>query len=115
MKGDWSLAKAFSLSFAVGIRPCTGAILVLVFANALGLYWAGIAATFAMAVGTFITVSVIAAVAVYAKKLAQRLASRDARWLDWLGFGLRLGGGLVITILGAILFMGSFGSTGRMI
>ena len=49
LRGDWSLAKAFSLAFAVGIRPCTGAILVLVFANGMGLYWAGVFSTFAMA------------------------------------------------------------------
>lgn len=113
-QGKWSFTKAFSLSFAVGIRPCTGAILVLVFANTLGLYWAGVASTFAMAIGTFIAVSAIAAVAVYSKKLAQRLASRDARWLGWLGFGLRIGGGLVIAILGTILFVGSLGSTSGM-
>ena len=115
VKGDWSLTKAFSLSFAVGIRPCTGAILVLVFANALGLYWAGIASTFAMAVGTFVTVSVIAAIAVYSKKLAMKLAAKDARWLDWAAFALRLGGGVVITALGAILFMGSLGTSQAML
>jgi nickel/cobalt transporter (NicO) family protein len=114
LKGDWSLARAVSLAFAVGIRPCTGAILVLVFANAMGLYWAGIASTFAMAVGTFITVSVIAAVAVYSKKLAMRFASHDDRWFNWLGFGLRLGGGGVIAVLGAILFLGSLGATNAM-
>lgn len=115
VKGDWSFARAFSLAFAVGIRPCTGAILVLVFANALGLYWAGIASTFAMAVGTFITVSVIAAVAVYSKKLAMRFASQNDRWINWLGFGLRLGGGAAIAFLGAILFLGSLGTTNAML
>ncbi len=114
VKGDWSLAKAFSLAFAVGIRPCTGAILVLIFANALGLYWAGIASTFAMAIGTFITVSAIAAMAVYAKKFALRFASQDDRWINWLGFGLRLGGGAVIAFLGTILFLGSLGSSNTM-
>ena len=114
LRGDWSFARAFSLAFAVGIRPCTGAILVLIFANALGLYWAGIAATFAMALGTFITVSAIAAIAVYSKKLATRYARQDDRWISWLNFGLRLGGGLVIAFLGAILFLGSLGSTNAM-
>lgn len=111
MKGAWSLTRAFSLAFAVGIRPCTGAILVLIFANAAGLYWAGIASTFAMAAGTFLTVSAIAAVAVYSKKFAMRLARRDDRWLDWLGFALRLGGGAAIAFLGAILFLGSLGTS----
>jgi ABC-type nickel/cobalt efflux system permease component RcnA len=114
VKGDWSPAKALSLSFAVGIRPCTGAILVLIFANALGLYWAGIASTFAMAVGTFLTVSVVASIAVYSKKLAMKLAAKEDRWLSWTAFGLRLGGGAAITCLGTLLFLGSLGSTNTM-
>jgi ABC-type nickel/cobalt efflux system permease component RcnA len=114
VKGDWSLGKALSLAFAVGIRPCTGAILVLIFANALGLYWAGIAATFAMAVGTFLTVSVIAALAVYSKKLAMKLAAKKDRWLSWTAFGLRLGGGAAIACLGTLLFLGSLGATNTM-
>jgi ABC-type nickel/cobalt efflux system permease component RcnA len=111
VRGEWSLTKAFSLALAVGIRPCTGAILVLILANALGIYWAGVASTLVMAIGTFITVSVIAAIAVYSKKLAMRLASRDDRWLDWLGFALRIGGGLAIAGLGGLLFLGSLGRT----
>ena len=114
VKGDWSFTKAFSLAFAVGIRPCTGAILVLIFANALGLYWAGIASTFAMAIGTFITVSAIAAIAVYSKKLALRYARQDDRWINWLGFALRFGGGAAIAFLGTILFLGSLGSVNAM-
>ena len=114
VKGDWSFAKAFSLAFAVGIRPCTGALLVLVFANGLGLYWAGVAATFAMAVGTFITVSVIAAIAVYAKKLAAMMMRGNSRLLDWFGIGLRFAGGGAIAFLGTILVLGSLGSTNAM-
>ena len=111
VRGEWSLTKTFSLAFAVGIRPCTGAILVLILANALGIYWAGVASTLVMAIGTFLTVSVIAAIAVYSKKHALRLASRDDRWLDWLGFALRIGGGLAIAGLGGLLFWGSLGRT----
>ena len=114
LRGGWSFARAFSLAFAVGLRPCTGAILVLVFANGLGLYWAGILSTFAMAAGTFLTVSVIAAIAVYAKQLATRWARRDGRWLNWLGFGLRIGGGAVIAGLGTMLFLGSLGGNNAM-
>ena len=114
LRGDWSFAKAFSLAFAVGIRPCTGAILVLVFANGLGLYWAGIFSAFAMAVGTFLTVSVIAAVAVYSKQLAARLMRGNARLLEWFGLGLRFAGGGAIAFLGTILFLGSLGATNAM-
>ncbi len=115
VRGQWSLTKAFSLAFAVGIRPCTGAILVLILANALGIYWAGVTSTLVMAFGTFLTVSVIAAIAVYSKKLAMRLAARDDKWLGWLAFALRLSGGLAIAGLGGLLFWGSLGTTAGMI
>ena len=114
LRGEWSFAKAFSLAFAVGIRPCTGAILVLIFANGLGLYWAGVASTLAMALGTFITVSAIAAIAVYFRKLAARFTRGQSRLGEWMGIGLRFGGGVVILFLGTILFLGSLGGTNAM-
>src|SRR5882724_8401001 len=48
--GGWQ--RGLGAIFAVGLRPCSGAILVLVFALAQGLFWAGIAATFVMGLGT---------------------------------------------------------------
>jgi len=71
--GGWG--RGLSAIFAVGIRPCSGAILVLVFALAQGLFWAGIAATFLMGLGTAITVATIAVIAVSAKDLAQRFSA----------------------------------------
>jgi len=70
--GGWR--RGFGAIFAVGVRPCSGAILVLVFALAQGLFWAGIAATFVMGFGTAITVATIAVLAVSAKDLARRLS-----------------------------------------
>ncbi len=76
--GGWR--RGFGAILAVGLRPCSGAILVLVFALAQGLFWAGIAATFVMGLGTAITVATIAVIAVSAKGFAQRLAgSREGR------------------------------------
>ena len=70
--GGWQ--RGLGAIFAVGLRPCSGAILVLVFALAQGLFWAGIAATFVMGLGTAITVATIAVLAVSARGLAQRLS-----------------------------------------
>ncbi|MGB7433561.1 MAG: nickel/cobalt transporter, partial [Ahrensia sp.] len=42
--------------FSVGLRPCTGAIVVLSFAFFNGLFAAGVASVFAMSMGTAITV-----------------------------------------------------------
>ncbi len=70
---DWKELAGLVLS--VGLRPCSGAILVLVFANAQGIAGAGVASTFAMALGTMITVSAIAMFASSMKALAVRFAS----------------------------------------
>lgn len=102
-----SFTKAVSIAFAVGLRPCTGAILALLFSSALGLYWAGIASTFVMALGTAITVSAIAVLAVTSRSLALRFAGRDSVWLSRTVFGLRIAAGIVIALLGTLLFIGS--------
>ena len=59
---------------AVGARPCSGAIIVLVFALAQGLFWAGVVSTFIMGLGTAITVAAVASIAVSAKGWAARFA-----------------------------------------
>jgi nickel/cobalt transporter (NicO) family protein len=107
LRGDWSLAKAISLAFAVGIRPCTGAILVLVGANLVGLYWAGVVATLAMGLGVFLTIAAIAALSVYAKSLAMKLAAHDSKRLAQAAFTLRLLGGVAIAALGTLMFFGA--------
>ena len=71
--GGWRRGLAAVLT--VGIRPCSGAILVLVFALAQGLFWAGIAATLLMGLGTAITVAAIAVIAVSAEDIARRLSA----------------------------------------
>ncbi len=47
------------LGFAAGFIPCSGAILILVFALTNGIVFAGIAMTLAIAVGMAITLSVM--------------------------------------------------------
>ena len=48
-KKNLGLQQAWSAILAVGLRPCSGALIVLTFAFLNGLYFAGIASTFAMA------------------------------------------------------------------
>jgi ABC-type nickel/cobalt efflux system permease component RcnA len=84
----------------------------LLFANAIGIYWAGIASTFVMAIGTALTVSAIAIAAVLSKTTVLSMLSEKQAWLDWTVFALKLAGGLLITFLGATLFFGSLNGTG---
>lgn len=101
-----------AIALAVGIRPCTGAILVLVFALSQGLLWAGVFATFAMALGTAITISALAAFAVGSREMAMRMAAGGGgKWASRVGTAAGfLGAGLVLG-LGAIFFVGSLTNT----
>jgi ABC-type nickel/cobalt efflux system permease component RcnA len=111
LQGDLSWRRALAIAFAVGIRPCTGAILVLVFAIGQGLWWAGVFSTFAMALGTAITVSVLAALAVGSRELAKRLAGGgSSKWAERVQFAAGLGGASLVLILGAVFFLGSLSS-----
>jgi len=102
--GGWQ--RGFSAIVAAGLRPCSGAILVLVFAFAQALYGAGIAATFAMGIGTAITVAVIATISVSAKGFALRLlAHREGLGTIALR-GLELGAAGVVLLFGAALLSG---------
>ena len=60
LKGPHWLRRGLAAIVAVGLRPCSGAIIVLVFALAQGLFWIGVASTFVMGLGTAITVAVVA-------------------------------------------------------
>jgi nickel/cobalt exporter len=111
LQGDWSWRRALALAFAVGVRPCTGAILVLVFAIGQGLMWAGVLSTFAMALGTAITVSVLAASAVGLRELAARLAGGGtSKWADRVQLAAGLTGASLVLVLGAAFFVASLGA-----
>jgi ABC-type nickel/cobalt efflux system permease component RcnA len=102
---DWRGAAGTVI--AAGLRPCSGAILVLVFAAAQGIVLAGVAATFAMAVGTALTTGVIAAVAVYAKAKASRFAALRTQRAARLLSGLELMAAVAVLLLGVGLLMGA--------
>ncbi|WP_137168942.1 nickel/cobalt transporter [Marinomonas sp. FW-1] len=65
---------------AVGIRPCTGAILVLLFSVSTGIFVWGLVATFAMALGTAITVAALAGVSVFVRDTGFALSSEHRVW-----------------------------------
>jgi nickel/cobalt transporter (NicO) family protein len=106
--GGWQ--RGLSAVLAVGIRPCSGAILVLVFAMAQGLFAAGVAATFAMALGTAITVASIAILAVTAKGLARKLSASSSGGPNLILRGLELGAAAVVLLFGVGLMLGVIAS-----
>ncbi|MDI4656523.1 nickel/cobalt transporter [Xanthobacter autotrophicus] len=103
-KGGWKRAAVAVVS--AGARPCSGAILVLTFALSQGVFASGIASAFAMGLGTALMVTLIAAIAVYGKRLAVRLAGRGDRRAVLLGLGVELGAALLVMAFGFALLTG---------
>jgi nickel/cobalt exporter len=106
LTGRHWLRRGLFAIVAVGLRPCSGAIIVLVFALAQGLFWIGVASTFLMGVGTAITVALIATLAVGARGLAGRLAKAKPGAGMILIRGLETAAALVIIMFGAALLTG---------
>lgn len=101
---DWKTAWAAIV--AVGVRPCTGALVVLSFAFLNGLWVSGIVSVFAMAIGTAITVSVLATLAVTAKNWAVAIGG-DGRVGNRIHTGIEIFGAALVFLLGLTLLLAS--------
>lgn len=100
-----NLPQTLALIVGAGIRPCTGALLVLVLALSQGLFWAGSLAAYAMGVGTALTVGVLA---VFASGLSRFFRSSDGTGLlryAPMAFGLL--GSVAVIGFGALLLAAS--------
>jgi nickel/cobalt transporter (NicO) family protein len=75
----FSWKSALLTMAAAGLRPCSGAILVLVFALSQGIFTAGVFAVAAMSLGTAATTSALASIAVLAKNAAVKYAEPGSR------------------------------------
>lgn len=97
-----------TLIISIGLRPCSGALLLLLFADLVGVYTAGVMATFAMALGTAITTSALAALTVFSKSIALRFVSSssgDTLRLTLASFSVM--GGMLIILLGTAFLQGN--------
>ena len=106
LAGPRGWRRGLAAIVSVGLRPCSGAIIVLVFALAQGLFWVGIASTFMMGLGTAITVASIATLAVGARGLAAKIArAKPGRGPLFLR-GLETAASALVMIFGFLLLTG---------
>lgn len=110
-----SLKEYIAIILSIGLRPCTGAIMVLLFANVLNVYWLGMLSAFVMAIGTALTASTIAIMTITGKKIIQHYvnlgktfepksnnhSSVQKRML--IGPSIQLVGGVLLMLMGVIL------------
>jgi ABC-type nickel/cobalt efflux system permease component RcnA len=94
--------SAWAAIAAVGIRPCSGALIVLTFAFLNQLWMGGILSVLAMSLGTAITVSVLATLAVMAKAVAMRVAGGGKAGRH-VHDGIEIAGALFVFLIGVLL------------
>ena len=106
--GGWG--RGLAAVVAVGLRPCSGAIIVLIFALAQDLFWTGIGATLIMGLGTAGTVAAIATIAVSARGVASRIA-RTRAGLGMLAMrAIEVGAAGLLVAFGILLLAGYMAS-----
>lgn len=110
LAGAGSWRRGLSAVVAVGLRPCSGAIIVLIFALAQDLFWTGTAATLIMGLGTAIAVSAVATVAVSARTVASRIAKARSGFGMLMMRAIEVGAAALIVAFGVLLLVGYLAS-----
>lgn len=111
--GPLNWRRAWSAILAVGLRPCSGALIVLVFALSQGFFMAGVASALAMGLGTGLTVAALACLAVAAGSAATALGGRlSSAGAARLRYGVEALAALAVLILGVLLLGGMLAGGG---
>jgi len=110
LAGEGGWRRGLSAVVVVGLRPCSGAIIVLIFALAQDLFWTGVGATLLMGLGTAVTVAAIASLAVAARRTASRIAATRAGIGMLLMRAIEVGASALIVAFGGLLLAGYMAS-----
>lgn len=102
-QADWKTRVGIIL--AIGARPCSGAIMIMLFSNALGIVSWGIIAVMAMAFGTALSILGLSLAVRYARERTVAWFGQDSNPLHWLMPTVKIIGGLLIVLFALVLFM----------
>lgn len=102
-----SAKQAWSTILAVGVRPCSGSLILIAFAFKLGLYITGVASVLLVSFGTAITVSSLVFLAVSIRGMALRYADTNTRLVSHALRIVEIGLALFILLFGLLLFSGA--------
>jgi len=103
-----SIWQTVTVILSMGFRPCSGAIVVLIYAHLVDVYSYGVVATLMMGIGTGLSVSLIAIAILYARSWLERFINSfeqgDGRLQNivsqYFSHYVRLIGGVILIILG---------------
>ncbi|TDN55537.1 ABC-type nickel/cobalt efflux system permease component RcnA [Buttiauxella sp. JUb87] len=102
---DWRARVMIVLS--MGMRPCSGAIMVLLFSKVIGVYSWGMLSALTMAAGTSITISGLAFLVHGFRQLAVRVSGNKAPvlWRQVAWATLALAGGGILVLAAAVMWL----------
>ena len=103
------------LALAVGVVPCTGALLVLLFGVANDLLFPAILMVAAISTGMAIAMSGIGVLAILGRRMAfRRVKDDDARRARFTS-GLRIAGAALVLMIGTLLFGLTYSNSGQLV
>jgi nickel/cobalt transporter (NicO) family protein len=97
----WSARQIFLTGIAVGVRPCVGAIFVLIAALANHIFMIGILSALAMGAGVSCTVLAIGATSLSLNRAVSKRSAITRQKVERIRFGLALAGAVFITLFAA--------------
>ncbi|GAB2936288.1 nickel/cobalt efflux system [Hafnia psychrotolerans] len=100
-----TFASRLWVILSIGIRPCSGAILILVFANAVGMFRWGMAAAMSMALGTALSITIVATLVTHAREKVMKINAKNglAHWQHG-SKALMLFAGVLLILFAMVLF-----------
>ncbi|MBN1797632.1 MAG: hypothetical protein JW822_03585 [Spirochaetales bacterium] len=91
-------------AFFIGVVPCEGAILVLIFSISINAYWLGIVLALVMSLGMAMTISIMGIATIYSKKGVLKLIAARAGAVKIISSIIQIAGAVVILCFGLLLF-----------
>lgn len=101
-ESDWKTRLGVVL--AIGARPCSGAIMILMFANALGIVTWGIAAVMTMALGTALSILGLSLAVRYARERTVAMFG-GVSGPRWVIPAVKIAGGAMLIVFAIVLYL----------
>lgn len=101
-ESDWKTRLGVIL--AIGARPCSGAIMILMFANALGIVTWGIAAVMTMALGTALSILGLSLAVRYARERTVAMFG-GVSGPRWVIPAVKIAGGAMLIVFAIVLYL----------
>lgn len=101
----WLSTNPFATAFAVGLIPCPGVVMVMLFAISLNLTGLGVFLGTCIAMGMASTITLIVLAGISGKAAILKLSDRKERLRNILEFSIETAAGLLVASLGLILLL----------